>query len=452
MSKVRIVHCCTSCGAQHPKWNGQCSTCGEWNTLIEETTTPSTTDPQPHSLPTGMSSGPVQIDQIPRSTHEVRSTGISELDHVLGGGLVPGSVTLIGGEPGIGKSTLLLQLMAWWPGRALYVSGEESTEQIHLRARRLSAVRPDLWLLAENSLPRVIAAIADLSPQLVVIDSIQTVSDPSSDSLAGSVSQVRACTQRLIAEAKTRNIPVVLVGHVTKEGGLAGPRALEHLVDTVCSFEGDRHHSLRLLRATKHRYGATGELGLFEMGTYGLVGVPDANAMFLVDRSAAIEGSAILPTVEGHRPLMVEVQALTVPAPPQVPARRVGQGVDGARLSLLLAVLQQRAKIAVGHHDTYLSTVGGVRLTDPGSDLAICCAITSSLLRHPLPSDVVILGEVGLGGELRQVSHAHKRLAEAARMGFRCAIVPEHSPGSHDIEVLRAETLRDALLLVDLSG
>jgi DNA repair protein RadA/Sms len=398
-----------------------------------------------------MSSGPIRIDQISSVTHRTQTTGISELDHVLGGGLVPGSVTLIGGEPGIGKSTLLLQLMAWWPGRALYVSGEESIEQIQLRAQRLGAIRPDLWLLAENSLPEVIAAIAEVSPQLVVIDSIQTVSDPSSDSLAGSVTQVRACTQRLIAEAKTRNIPVVLVGHVTKEGGLAGPRALEHLVDTVCSFEGDRHHSLRLLRATKHRYGATGELGLFEMGMRGLVGVPDANAMFLVDRSAAIAGSAILPTVEGHRPLMVEVQALTVPAPAQVPARRVGQGIDSSRLSLLLAVLHQRAGVAVGHQDTYLSTVGGVRLTDPGSDLAVCCAITSSLTSHPLPADLVILGEVGLGGELRQVSHAHKRLAEAARMGFRSAIVPEHSPGSDEIEVMRAETLLEALLLTGIA-
>ncbi len=448
MTKTRTVHCCSSCGAQHPKWNGQCTACGEWNTLEEQTSLASS--PARIPPPSGMSSGPVRIDQIPNSTHQTQSTGISELDHVLGGGLVPGSVTLIGGEPGIGKSTLLLQLMAWWPGRALYVSGEESTEQIHLRARRLGAIRPDLWLLAENSLPHVISAIAEITPELVVIDSIQTISDPASDSLAGSVSQVRACTQRLIAEAKNRNIPVVLVGHVTKEGGLAGPRALEHLVDTVCSFEGDRHHSLRLLRATKHRYGATGELGLFEMGTYGLVGVPDANAMFLVDRSAAIAGSAILPTVEGHRPLMVEVQALTVPAPPQIPARRVGQGVDGSRLSLLLAVLQQRAGVAVGHHDTYLSTVGGVKLTDPGSDLAICCAITSSLMRHPLPSDLVILGEVGLGGELRQVSHAHKRLAEAARMGFRCAVVPEHSPGSADIEVLRAETLLEALALTGM--
>ena len=380
-----------------------------------------------------------------------RSTGIDELDRVLGGGLVPGSVTLLGGEPGIGKSTLLLQLLAAWQGRTLYVSAEESAQQVRLRAERLDAVRPDLWLLPETSLPHIVRAIDEVQPQLVVIDSIQTVADPELGSAPGSVVQVRGCAHRLVGEAKRRGLPVLLVGHVTKDGGLAGPRLLEHIVDTVLSFEGDRHHSLRMLRAAKHRFGPTNELGVFEMAECGLVGVPDASSLFLTDRRTGVAGSAITPTLEGQRPLLVEVQALTNKVNPGVPPRRSAQGIDPGRLALLLAVLERRGRQPMGVHEVFASAVGGVRLTEPGADLPVCLAIVSALTNHPLPPDLVVFGEVGLAGELRQVAHAPRRLAEAARMGFNRAIVPANSPnGVDDIALTRVGTLAEALAAVGM--
>ncbi len=382
-----------------------------------------------------------------------RSTGIDELDRVLGGGLVPGSVTLLGGEPGIGKSTLLLQLAAQWPTRTLYVSGEESAQQVRLRAERLGAVGPSLWLLAETSLPHIVAAIDTVQPQLVIIDSIQSVADPDLGSAPGSVVQVRGCTHRLVAEAKSRGVPVMLVGHVTKDGGLAGPRLLEHVVDTVLSFEGDRHHALRLLRAVKHRFGSTNELGVFEMVERGLVGVPDASSLFLTDRRTGVAGSAVTPTLEGHRPLLVEVQALTNKVNSGVPPRRSAQGLDAGRLALLLAVLERRARMPVGQHEVFASAVGGVRLTEPGSDLPVCLAIVSALVDHPLPSDLISFGEIGLAGELRQVAHASRRLAEAARLGFTRAIVPVNSANGVDgISLIRVATLAEALVAVGLHG
>ena len=271
-----------------------------------------------------------------------------ELDRVLGGGIVPGSVTLIGGEPGIGKSTLLLQLLAWWPGPTLYISAEESAQQVRLRAERLRAVRPELWLSAETSLAGVVAAIDRVSPGLVVVDSIQTIADERLTSSAGSVAQVRECAQHLVGEAKRRGVAIVMVGHVTKDGALAGPRVLEHVVDTVLSFEGERHHALRLLRAVKHRFGSTDELGLFEMTGRGLVGVADPSKLFLADRRTGVPGSVVVPAMDGQRPLLVEVQALTVPIPPGIPARRNAQGLDSGRLALLLAVLERRAGLRVG--------------------------------------------------------------------------------------------------------
>jgi DNA repair protein RadA/Sms len=443
MAKTKIVHSCTECGTPHPKWVGQCLGCSEWNTLEE--TLPAAEFTAPAASAPGSWALPVVITEVDTEVGHPRPTGIAELDRVLGGGLVPGSVTLLGGEPGIGKSTLLLQLLAWWPARTLYVSAEESTQQVRLRAERLGAVRPDLWLLAETSLPGVLAAIDELAPDLVVIDSIQTVSDPAIGSPPGSVAQVRACAHRLVSEAKARAVAMVMVGHVTKDGGLAGPRVLEHVVDTVLEFEGDRHHALRLLRASKHRFGATGELGLFEMTSTGMSGVPDASGLFLADRRAAVAGSAVVPTMEGQRPIMVEVQALTNQAPPQVPARRTSQGIDSGRLALLLAVLQRRALVPVGHHDIYVSTVGGVRLCEPGLDLGVCAAIVSALTDQPLPADVVVIGEVGLGGELRQVGQAARRLSEAARLGFRRAIVPANSPDSSQLQLLRCSTVHQAL-------
>ena len=448
MAKVKIEHVCTDCGASHPKWAGQCSACGQWNTLVEEVAVAGAATIAP---PT---STPMKIGEIDPLTSAPRATSIGELDRVLGGGIVPGSVTLLGGEPGIGKSTILLQLLAEWSGTALYVTAEESAQQVRLRAERLSAVRDGLWLLAETALPHVLAAIDEVKPELVVIDSIQTVHDPAIGSAPGAVTQVRGCAQQLVNVAKSRDIPVVLVGHVTKEGSIAGPRVLEHLVDTVLSFEGERHHALRLLRAVKHRYGPTSELGLFEMVGVGLVGVPDPSHLFLGDRRTGVAGSAIAPTMEGQRPIVVEVQALTTPAPPNVPARRTAIGIDHNRLALLLAVLQQRAGIAVQQQDVYASTVGGVKLIEPGLDLAICLAIASAIANRPLPPDLVAFGEIGLAGELRQAAHTPRRLAEASRLGFRRVIAPTNTPDpeSGTLRVMRVGSLPEALRAAGVTG
>ena len=411
-------------------------------------------DPDIASLLTATSTATAMpIAEVDTLVGGPQATGIDELDRVLGGGLVPGAVTLLGGEPGIGKSTLLLQLAAAWPKRTLYVSGEESAQQVRLRAERLGALGHNLWLFAETSLPHVIAAFDTVEPQLVIIDSIQSVADPDLGSAPGSVVQVRGCTHRLVAEAKRRGIPMVLVGHVTKDGGLAGPRVLEHIVDTVLSFEGDRHHALRMLRAVKHRFGSTNELGVFEMVEQGLMGVPDASSLFLTDRRTGVAGSAVTPTLEGHRPLMVEVQALTNKVTPGAPPRRSAQGLDPGRLALLLAVLERRARLPMVQHEVFASAVGGVRLTEPGSDLPMCLAIVSALADHPLPSDAISFGEIGLAGELRQVSHASRRLAEAARLGFTRAIVPANSANGVDgISLIRVSTINEALLAVGLHG
>ncbi len=448
MAKAKIEHVCTDCGAAHPKWSGQCSSCGQWNTLIEEVAFardlpqigPAATPPQ-------------RIAEVDPHSASPRPSGIGELDRVLGGGIVAGSVTLLGGEPGIGKSTLLLQLLAAWDGPTLYVTAEESAQQVRLRAERLDAVRPNLWLYADTSLPAVLTAIDQQRPELVVIDSIQTMHDPALGSPPGSVVQVRGCAHQLVTAAKRYDIAIVLVGHVTKEGTLAGPRVLEHVVDTVLAFEGERHHALRLLRASKHRFGPTNELGLFEMVGEGLIGVPDPSQLFLGDRRTGVPGSAVAPTIEGQRPLVIEVQALTTPAPPNVPGRRTTQGIDNSRLAMLLAVLHQRAGVGVHQHDVYASTVGGVRLVEPGLDVALCLAIASAVSNRPLPADLVAFGEVGLGGEVRQVAHSQRRLSEAARLGFHRVILPRHAPDlpNSGLQLLRVATLPEALAAAGLN-
>ena len=395
---------------------------------------------------------PAPIDSIDASIGAPVATGIAELDRVLGGGLVPGSVTLLGGEPGIGKSTLLLQLLAAAQGKTLYVTAEESAQQVRLRAERLGALKDSLWLLPEMSLPHIVRAIDDVQPTLVVVDSIQTVADPELGSTPGSVVQVRGCAHRLVQEAKRRNLPVVLVGHVTKEGGLAGPRVLEHVVDTVLSFEGERHHALRLLRAAKHRFGPTNELGLFEMTEAGLVGVPDASSLFLADRRTGVPGSVVVPTLEGQRPLLVELQALTNPLSGGVQPRRSAQGVDHGRLSMLLAVLERRARVSLAQHEVYASVVGGIKLNEPGADLGLCLALVSAITNTPLPADLVVCGEVGLAGEVRQVGHISHRITEAARLGFTRAIVPGNSPDtSSGIKLQKVTTLSEALAAVGLA-
>jgi DNA repair protein RadA/Sms len=335
----------------------------------------------------------------------------------------------------------------------LYVTAEESAQQVRLRAERLGALNENVWLLPEMNLHNIFKAIASVQPNLIVIDSIQTIADPELSSPPGSVVQVRGCAHRLVQEAKRSNIPVVLVGHVTKEGGLAGPRVLEHVVDTVLSFEGERHNALRLLRASKHRFGPTSELGLFEMTDAGMVGVPDASQLFLADRRTGVPGSVVVPTIEGQRPLLVELQALTNSVSGGAPPRRSAQGVDSGRLALLLAVLERRARISLAGHEVYASVVGGVKLAEPGADLGLCLALVSAVVNKPLPADLVVIGEVGLAGEVRQVAQVGRRLAEAARLGFTRAIVPASTSTKVDgIRVEGAATLTEALALAQLTG
>ena len=446
MAKARTLFRCSECGDESPKWLGRCPSCESWSTLEEERV-------QPASAASGRpSTRAVPVTEVDLEEWSALPTGIGELDRVLGGGLVPGSVTLVGGEPGIGKSTLLLQAlgaMAEAGARVLLVSAEESAQQVRLRAERLGAMHPRLHLVAETCLPDVLGHLGEVAPQVVVVDSIQSVYDPALGSAPGTVGQVRDCAHRLVRESKERGLMTVLVGHVTKEGGLAGPRVLEHVVDTVLSFEGDRHHALRLLRAVKHRFGSTQELGLFEMAEGGLVGVPDASGLFLADRRAGVAGSVVVPTIEGNRPLLIEVQALVGPATSPQPRRAV-QGLDPSRLALVLAVLDRRVGLAVGGGDVHASAVGGVRLHEPGADLAMALALVSASTGRAIAPDLVACGEIGLGGELRQVGQTARRLAEAARLGFRTAIVPASAPEAPEgIVALRARTAAEA---IDLAG
>ncbi len=440
MARLRTVHRCTECGAESPRWSGRCGSCGEWNTLVEEIDRPLPVAPASSAVP-------VALSDVPAAGSLPLSTEVPELDRVLGGGLVPGSVTLVGGEPGIGKSTLLLQVlaeMAKGGKKCLLVSAEESPAQVRRRAERLGALIPGVWLVGETSLAGIQAAIAEVGPDVVVVDSIQTVWDSEIESSPGSVAQVRGCAQSLVALAKSGGPAIALVGHVTKEGALAGPRMLEHMVDTVLSFDGDRHHALRLLRAVKHRFGPTGELGLFEMTGGGLRGVDDPGGLFLADRRSSVPGSVVFPAMEGHRPLLVEIQALVVQTSMPSPRRSVS-GYDSGRLSLLLAVLDQRVGMQFADQEVYVSVVGGVRIAEPGADLAVCMALASARTSRPIDDDLVALGEVGLGGEVRQVAHTARRLDEAARLGFGKAAAPPNSPQSEGISVRPVATLSEAL-------
>ena len=461
-SKIRTIYRCSDCGAGAARWEGRCATCAAWNTIVEERIVAASPDrggsraavPRQAARPLG---------QIDPTSWQPQPSGIGELDRVLGGGFVAGSVTLVGGEPGIGKSTLLLQVLAAVAGRGergLLISGEESVQQVRLRAERLlerhgNGLPDDLWLAAETELPEVLGHIAEVKPSLVVIDSIQTMHDPTLESSPGSVTQVRECAHALVRLAKDTATTIVLVGHVTKEGSLAGPRVLEHVVDTVLAFEGDRHHALRLLRAVKHRFGATGELGLFEMVEGGLIGVADPSQLFLGDRPLGVPGSIVVAALEGQRPLLVEVQALVDASPLPIP-RRVAQGLDGARLSVLLAVLGRRCNVKNYDLDIFASAVGGVRLTEPAVDLGILLAIASSISEQPLPGSLVAVGEVGLAGEIRQVAHMERRLKEAARLGFDSAVVPESAvaamQGTVSMRLIGVSSMTDAVRRFGLEG
>lgn len=452
MARLRTVYICSDCGAQHPKWNGQCATCGAWNTFVEDVVgsdTPLVSKTVAVNRSLNATSEPLPIMNVAHSAAAATPTGIGELDRVLDGGLVPGSVTLVSGEPGIGKSTLLLQMVGAWSQNSLYVSAEESAQQVRLRAERIGIAGDHTYLVSAMSLGDIVAAIDKVKPSLVVVDSVQTIADESVESAPGSVTQVRECAFRLVQEAKARNVAVVLVGHVTKDGNIAGPRLLEHVVDTVVSFEGDRLHPLRMVRAIKHRFGTTNELGLFEMTDRGLVGVPDASNMLLADRQQGVAGSVVVPTIDGQRPLLVEVQALTTKVATGITPRRSAQGVESSRLAMLLAVLERRAKIPFASLEVYASVVGGVRLNDPGSDLALCLALASAAMDKPVHSDMVALGEVGLGGEIRHVTHLERRVIEAERMGFSQVLIPSSSkaPELRRATLVRASTLSDALSL-----
>ena len=443
-TKTKTHYACGRCGHVAPKWIGQCPDCEEWNTHHEELTEKVTAAAV---LTTGV---PQPIGKVGFDLGVKAPTGVAELDRVLGGGLVAGSVALVGGEPGIGKSTLLLQAAASLSRsgkRCLYVSAEESAAQVRLRADRLDAVVDDLWLVSETALPAILAHCDSVEPDIVIVDSIQAIHDPDLSSAPGSVGQVRHCSHRLVNVAKLRTMTTILVGHVTKEGGLAGPRALEHVVDTVLAFEGDRHHALRLLRAAKHRFGATYELGVFEMTGTGLASVGDPSRLFLADRAQGSAGSVVVPTLDGHRPLLVEIQALVSPSPLPSP-RRSAQGVDSGRLSLILAVLERRSQIGFGRNDVFASAIGGVKISEPAADLGMALALVSSVTGRPMDANLVACGEIGLAGELRQSAQIERRLAEAARVGFTTAVIPAGAPPTPPgIVGLRAETITEALHL-----
>jgi DNA repair protein RadA/Sms len=452
MAKTAKRHRCIDCGSTTARWAGRCPTCGEWNTLVEEAQLGSLVQAV-DAL--GLSSMPVPLSSVDVSEATAVPTGVDEFDRVLSGGLVPGSVTLVGGEPGIGKSTLLLQVLAARAAaghRVLLVSAEESAHQVRLRAERLGPVPPGLLILPATDVGAVINAVVECDPDLVVIDSIQAVAigpavpgERRATGVPGSVTQVRECADQLVGLAKSRQVATVLVGHVTKDGSLAGPRALEHMVDTVLSFEGDRHHSLRLLLAVKHRFGPTGELGLFEMGDNGLNPVDDPGRLLLGDRLVGVPGGVVLPAVQGRRTLLVELQALVIPMGQAQPKRSV-VGLDGGRLMMTLAVLARHADMPVLGMDVFASVAGGIRVTEPAADLAVAMAVASATTGLPLPPDLAAVGEVGLAGEVRQVTNLPRRLEEAARLGFDRVVVPASSPaGPPGVQLIRVDTVIDAV-------
>ncbi len=452
MAKTAKRHRCIDCGSTTARWAGRCPSCGEWNTLVEEA--------RLGSLVTAvdaldLTSMPVPLSSVDISVATAVPTGVDEFDRVLSGGLVPGSVTLLGGEPGIGKSTLLLQVLAARAAaghRVLLVSAEESAHQVRLRAERLGPIPPGLLILSATDVGAVINAVVESAPELVVIDSVQAVSmGPSTlgerraTGVPGSVTQVRECADQLIGLAKSRQVSTVLVGHVTKDGSLAGPRALEHMVDTVLSFEGDRHHALRLLLAVKHRFGPTGELGLFEMGDEGLNRVDDPGMLLLGDRLTGVPGGVVLPAVQGRRTLVVELQALVTPMGQSQPKRSV-VGLDGARMVMMLAVLSRHADLPVLGVDVFASVAGGIRVTEPAADLAVALAVASAATGRPLPANLAAVGEVGLAGEVRQVTNLPRRLEESARLGFDRVVVPASSPdGPPGVELVRVDTVDEAV-------
>lgn len=445
--EAKTVFLCAECGNESPKWFGRCPHCSAWNSAREGPVQRESAAPRKGYG--SVFSAPLRFDEIEGSAEDRWRSGIGELDRVLGGGLVPGSLVLLGGDPGIGKSTLALQFAAALgvAGRSiLYVSGEESPRQAKMRAERLALRGGDsnLWIHSEIDLDAIVVEVDRLAPSLLVIDSIQTLYVSSLDAAPGSVSQVRECGLRLLRLAKERGMPVLLIGHVTKDGAVAGPRTLEHMVDAVLYLEGDRHHEYRILSAAKNRFGSTHEIGVFEMRGDGLAEVDNPSERLLRDRGKSIPGSAVVASIEGSRPLLVEVQALVAPthfANPQ----RVVQGIDPRRLAVVIAVLEKRAQLSLAGADVFVNVAGGIRLEEPAADLGLALALASSFRDRPLPPDLVAVGEVGLGGELRPVPQLDRRLGEARRLGFGLAIVPKRSEPSGAKGVTSVTTLAEAI-------
>ena len=446
MAKIKTIYSCTECGATSPKWQGQCPGCNEWNTLVETVAEKAPTNSRFESLaPTARLQNLSEIEA--REVDRI-ATGVGEFDRALGGGLVNGAGVLIGGDPGIGKSTLLLQALAHLSlaNKVLYVSGEESGEQVALRARRLGLDTRRLQLMAEINLERILATLQAERPVVAVIDSIQTLWSDQLSSAPGSVAQVRECAAQLTRLAKQAGITVILVGHVTKEGALAGPRVLEHIVDTVLYFEGDTHSSFRLVRAVKNRFGAVNEIGVFAMTETGLKGVSNPSALFLSQHGQDVAGSCVMVTQEGTRPLLVEIQALVDTSHGN--PRRLTVGLDPQRLAMLLAVLHRHAGIVCFDQDVFVNAVGGVKITEPAADLAVLLSITSSLKNKPLPSKLIVFGEVGLAGEIRPAPRGQERLKEAAKLGFTRALIPEANRPKQAIagmEVMAVKRVEEAV-------
>jgi len=447
MAKLKSLYSCTECGGQTLKWQGQCPHCQAWNTLVEAV---AETAPTGNRFSLIAEGGKVQrLSEIEAREESRVPTGIAEFDRVLGGGIVPGGVVLIGGDPGIGKSTLLLQALAGMGAtrKALYVSGEESVQQIALRAQRIGIDARHLLVVAEINLEKVLAVLKSERPQIVVIDSIQTVYSATLQSAPGSVAQVRECAAQLTLTAKQSGTSMVFIGHVTKEGALAGPRVLEHMVDTVLYFDGDTHSRFRLIRAFKNRYGAVNELGVFSMEEKGLKGVSNPSALFLSQHEGEVAGSCVMVTQEGTRPMLVEIQALVDEAHAPNP-RRLSVGLEQNRLALLLAVLHRHTGIACFDQDVFVNAVGGVKIVEPAADLAVLMAVVSSLKNRPLPHKLVVFGEVGLAGEVRPVQRGQERLKEAAKLGFTHALVPKGNRPRQplpDIEVIGVDRVEQAV-------
>jgi DNA repair protein RadA/Sms len=444
MSKTKIKYICSNCAYESLKWLGKCPECDSWNSFTEEII--ETNKRKPASF-----KGEVRFKKITEitATEDDRiKTGINEFDRVLGGGLMPGSVILLGGDPGIGKSTLVMQSASKIKEKVLYVTGEESEKQIKRRSQRLKLKSENFYVLAETNMGPILSAIKSLSPSVVIIDSIQTVYRNELENSPGTVTQIRECTSLLMEEAKKKHFCVIVVGHVTKEGMIAGPKILEHIVDTVIQFEGESNHTFRILRAQKNRFGSTNEIGIFEMHEEGLTEVKNPSELFLSERDRETPGSVVTASIEGTRPLLLEVQALVTPTNFGYP-QRVTTGFDQRRLSILLAVLEKRGNYRLSANNVFLNVAGGVRISEPAVDLAVCCSIVSSLLDKVVDNQIVLIGEVGLGGEIRSVGHIEKRIQEAEKLGFERIIIPKNNQknakNDTSIKVIAVETLMEGI-------